>query len=136
MGRGPRRLQIFPDTLSVEPQGPVVRNGDPAWKTIVAWTIHALVHAERLGVTAEAVARPSGPHPSVSPSRERDRFLGMTPGIGAPLGLDDRWAVRAVEAVGNYGEMFHRYLTVPFAIPRGPNALWRDGGLVTAPLLR
>jgi general L-amino acid transport system substrate-binding protein len=127
----PDNYVIFPDTLTIEPQGPLVRSGDRLWRDIVAWTIHATVHAERLGITAAIAARPSGPL-----TRDRDLLLGLTPGVGSPLGLDDRWAARVIQAVGNYGEIFNRNLTVPFGISRGPNALWTNGGLMMAPLLR
>jgi general L-amino acid transport system substrate-binding protein len=38
------------------------------------------------------------------------RMLGVTPGMGKALGLDEKWAYNAVKAVGNYGEIFERNL--------------------------
>ena len=48
------------------------------------------------------------------------------------------WALRAVKAVGNYGEIFERNLgkDTPLAIDRGINALWNAGGLLYAPPVR
>lgn len=36
------------------------------------------------------------------------RILGVTPGSGANLGLDEKWAYNIVKQVGNYGESFER----------------------------
>jgi general L-amino acid transport system substrate-binding protein len=43
--------------------------------------------------------------------------------------------MRAVKAVGNYGEMYERNLGSggPLAIERGLNRLWSEGGLMYAP---
>ena len=45
------------------------------------------------------------------------------------------WVVRAVKAVGNYGEMYERNLgrDSPLNIERGLNRLWTQGGLLYAP---
>ena len=37
-------------------------------------------------------------------------FLGVTPGNGKVLGLDEAWAYDIVKQVGNYGESFERNL--------------------------
>jgi general L-amino acid transport system substrate-binding protein len=45
--------------------------------------------------------------------------------------------VRAVGAVGNYGEIFERHFGAasPLRIDRGPNRLWTQGGLHFPPPL-
>ncbi|WP_207455104.1 transporter substrate-binding domain-containing protein [Azospirillum sp. SYSU D00513] len=122
---------VFPDRMAVEPQGPVVRADDPVWRNIVAWTVHVTLLAEQMGVTSQNLeGRPN------QASRDRDWLLGVTPGVGEPVGLDDLWAGRLLRTVGNYGEIFARNLTVPFGIARGENALWSDGGLMAPPSLR
>ena len=47
-------------------------------------------------------------------------------------------AVRAIKAVGNYGEIFDRNLgkDSPINLPRGLNDLWTRGGLMYAPPIR
>ena len=64
--------------------------------------------------------------------------LGVDAGLGKSLGLDERWASRVIEQVGNYGEVFNRNLGAgsPLRIERGLNALWMNGGLIYAPPLR
>ena len=60
------------------------------------------------------------------------RFLGVEPGNGKALGLDDKFAYNIVKQLGNYGEMFDRNLGAgsPLKIERGPNRLFSDGGLM------
>ena len=121
---------ILPDAISREPLGPLVRKGDWRWFDIVKWTGHALVAAEELGVTAQnAEARRAERNPEVQ------RLLGATGDFGQALGLDNRWAMNAIRAVGNYAEIWERNLT-PIGLERGPNRLWRDGGLMYAPPFR
>jgi general L-amino acid transport system substrate-binding protein len=48
------------------------------------------------------------------------------------MGLPGDWAVRAIKAVGNYGEIFDRHLGKGsrFKMERGTNDLWTRGGLI------
>ena len=54
------------------------------------------------------------------------------------LGLDKDWMVKALKAVGNYGEMFERNVGPKSALnlPRGLNNQWNKGGLQYAPPIR
>lgn len=123
----PENHVILPETISKEPLGPVVRHGDNAWGDIVRWTFFALLEAEELGVTqANAAAmRDSSASPAVR------KLLGAEGQFGEAMGLDDAWALRAVQAGGNYGESYERHVgpATPLGLARGLNALWRDGGL-------
>ena len=55
--------------------------------------------------------------------------------VSQSMGLTRGWAVRAIKAVGNYGEVFERNLgrDSPLGIERGLNRLWTQGGLMYAP---
>jgi general L-amino acid transport system substrate-binding protein len=66
------------------------------------------------------------------------RFLGVTPGMGKALGLDEKWAYNIIKQVGNYGEIFERNVGVntPLALERGLNALWTNGGIMYAAPVR
>src|SRR5690606_28430753 len=105
-----------------EPLGPVVRRGDDQWADVVRWTLNALVLAEELGVTAanagESAASPGDP--SVL------RLLGAEGEFGAMLALENDWALRAIAATGNYGEIFERNIgsRSPLDLARGLNAQW------------
>jgi general L-amino acid transport system substrate-binding protein len=126
----PADYLVLPETISKEPLGPFTRNGDEVWSNIVAWVHYGLVEAEETGVTAanaEEQAK-SGQNPVVQ------RLLGTTGEFGSRLGLDNRFMLNAVKAVGNYGEIFDRNVGAgsQLKLSRGLNGLWTQGGLMYA----
>ena len=129
VARDPAAYQVLEETISKEPLGGFTRNGDDGWSNIVFWLHHALVEAEELGVTAAtAEAQARGQNPTAQ------RLLGGTGEFGSRLGLDNRWALNAIKAVGNYGEVFERNVGSgsPLKLRRGLNGLWTAGGLMYA----
>jgi len=62
------------------------------------------------------------------------RLLGKTGDFGSLLGLDNKWMLNAIKAVGNYGEVFDRNggAGSQLKLSRGLNALWSKGGLMYA----
>ena len=132
--KDPSANMILPETISKEPIGPLVRTGDDAWMHVVRWTLAAVIAGEELGVTSANVdeMRSSSTNPEVK------RLLGVGDDLGQKLGLSADWSYRIIKQVGNYGEIYDRNVgeKTPLAIPRGLNALWRDGGLIIAPPFR
>ncbi|MBP0446126.1 amino acid ABC transporter substrate-binding protein [Roseomonas sp. SSH11] len=131
-GQGARAndFVILPDVISREPLGPMVRKGDWRWFDVVKWTLNALIAAEEQGITqANAEERRQDPNPEVQ------RLLGTSGEFGQQLGLERDWALRAIRAVGNYGEMWQRN-QAPLGVQRGQNRLARDGGLMWSPPFR
>ncbi|WP_419709715.1 amino acid ABC transporter substrate-binding protein [Pseudomonas sp. NFX224] len=126
----PNEHMVLKELISKEPLGPMVRQGDDQWADLVRWTLNALVAAEELGVTSANVAKMS----SESSNPEINRLLGSEGNYGQQLGLDARWASRAIAAVGNYGEIFDNSLgkNTPIGLDRGLNAQWNQGGLLYA----
>lgn len=122
---------ILPEAISKEPLGPLVRRGDWEYFTIVKWVLAGLIEAEEYGVTSSNVDKLK----AESKDPPIQRLVGTSADIGKGLGLDNDWLVRAVKAVGNYGEMYQRNVG-PIGIARGLNAQWRDGGLMYAPPIR
>ncbi len=121
---------VLPELISKEPLGPAVRKGDERWFDIVRWTLFAMIEAEELGLGSRTVAEQAN---SGGPAIQR--FLGGNGELGKLLGLDERWAFRIVQQVGNYGESFDANLK-PLGVERGLNRLWTQGGLMYAPPLR
>ena len=129
----PTDYELLPEIISKEPLAPVVRHGDDQWYDIVNWTVMAMIQAEEFGITSTNVDEMlNSNNPGIK------RFLGVTPGMGAQMGLDDKWAYNIVKQVGNYGEIFDRNIgpKTPLALERGLNALWTDGGLMYASPIR
>ena len=113
-----------------------MRQGDAEWADVVRWTLNALVAAEEYGVTSANVADQASA-PGDNP--EVNRLLGTEENLGAMMGLPQgNWAVNAIQAGGNYGEIFERYLgeATPIGLSRGLNALYTDGGLLYSPPFR
>jgi general L-amino acid transport system substrate-binding protein len=129
----PAGFQILPEQISKEPLAPIVRSDDAQWFGIVRWTMFALIAAEELGVTSRNVDQMRA-----SQNLEVQRLLGVAPGNGKALGLNESWASHAIKTVGNYGEMFERNLgsSSPMKFDRGLNRLAKDGGLMYAPPLK
>jgi general L-amino acid transport system substrate-binding protein len=124
---------ILPDVISKEPLGPVVRQDDVTWFNIVKWVNFALINAEELGVSS-ATANDA----LASKKPEVMRLVGAEGDFGKALGLSPTWAVDAVKAGGNYGEIYERNVGTKskLGIPRGLNGLWSSGGLLYAPPIR
>jgi general L-amino acid transport system substrate-binding protein len=92
-----------------------------------------LIEAEEQGLRSDNLTKMmDGGDPAVL------RLLGKGEDLGKMLGLDKEWLLRALTAVGNYGEIFERHLGEKTAIglKRGANALWTHGGLMYALPLR
>jgi general L-amino acid transport system substrate-binding protein len=126
---------VLPEIISKEPLGPLVRHGDNEWGDIVRWSLNALIAAEELGITSANIAELAAA-PGQNP--EINRILGTEGDLGAMLGLEANWAVNAISAGGNYGEIFERYLgeSTPIGLARGLNAQWTNGGLLYTPPFR
>lgn len=124
---------ILPEVISKEPLSPAVRQGDDQWNDLVRWVIFALIQAEESGITSKNVDDMlKSDDPNIK------RLLGVTPGMGKGLGVDDKWAYNEIKQVGNYGEIFERNVGQgsPLKLERGINNLWTKGGLMYAMPIR
>jgi general L-amino acid transport system substrate-binding protein len=129
----PEDYIILPEIISKEPLGPVVRHGDNQFGDIVRWVQYAMIEAEEYGITSKNIDEMmKSDNPVIK------RILGVTPGMGKALGLDEKWVYNIIKQVGNYGEAFDRNVGSgsPLKIARGQNELWTKGGLQYAPPIR
>ena len=124
--KNPDEHMVLPEIISKEPLGPVVRQGDDQFGNIARWVLNALIIAEELGVSSKNIDQLAS-----SKNPETQRLLGVTGKYGEYIGLDAKWAARAIEAVGNYAEMYERNVT-PIGLTRGVNNLWNKGGILYA----
>jgi len=131
----PTEHVILPEIISKEPLGPLVRHGDQPWGDIVRWTLNALIAAEEFGITSANVEELAA---NGTDKPEVNRILGVEGTLGEMLGLDTNWAVNAIAAGGNYGELFEKHIgeKTPVGLARGLNAQWKDGGLLYSPPFR
>jgi general L-amino acid transport system substrate-binding protein len=120
---------ILPERISKEPLGPMVRHGDDQWFDLVRFVLDGMIEAEELGVSQANVDKMlTSEDPVIK------RFLGVTPGYGKAVGVDEKWMYNIVKQVGNYGDSFERNVgkNTPLKLERGLNALWTNGGLMYA----
>ena len=111
---------ILPEAISEEPLAPVVPHGDEQWYDIVKAVMAILIYAEAHGITSQNVPDALTGDPAV------DRIFGLQGSFGqSDMGLKDTVAQDVIRGVGNYGEIYDRYLA-PLGMPRegGRNALW------------
>lgn len=133
MAANPLDHVLLPEIISKEPLAPAVRHGDDQWLDVVKWSVYATIAAEENGITSKNIDEFLQ-----SKNPEIQRFLGVTPGMGKALGLDEKWAYNIVKNLGNYGEIFDRNVgpATSLKLERGLNALWTKGGLQYAPPIR
>jgi general L-amino acid transport system substrate-binding protein len=132
-GQTPDDYVVLPEIISKEPLAPAVRHGDNQFADIVRWTQYAMLEAEEYGITSKNVDDMlKSENPTIK------RILGVTPGMGKALGVDEKWVYNIVKQVGNYGESFDRNVGAgsPLKIDRGLNKLWTQGGLQYAMPIR
>ncbi|OFV90411.1 MAG: hypothetical protein A3H95_03340 [Acidobacteria bacterium RIFCSPLOWO2_02_FULL_64_15] len=129
----PGDFEILAEQISREPLAQLVRQDDPQFFDILRWTIFALIDAEELGITSRNVDEMRK-----SENLDVRRLLGVVPGNGKALGLDESWAYNVIKGLGNYGELFEKNVgrDSPLKLDRGLNRLWSAGGLMYAPPLR
>ena len=119
--------KVLAETVSNEPIGPIVAQGQPRWEALVRFTLNALVAAEELGITqANVDEQKSSQNPDVQ------RLLGVSSDFGSKMGVANDYAHKAIKAVGNYGEIWDRNVgpKTPLRLERGRNALVANGGLM------
>lgn len=118
---------ILDGVFSKEPLAIAVRHGDDQWYDITKWVVNVTFDAEEEGINQDNVDKMlESSDPNVQ------RLLGKTGDMGKKLGLDDKWAYNIIKQVGSYKDIYDRSFgeKSPFKLPRGLNALWKDGGLI------
>jgi general L-amino acid transport system substrate-binding protein len=121
----PELLTLMPVTIATDAQ-------DPRLAGIMDYMVSALLQAEFLGITQASTADIRH-----SDDPRVQRLTGEDFATAQGLGLAHDWSRSMIEAVGNYGEIYARSIGpgTRMDLPRGHNALWRDGGaMVPLPL--
>ena len=133
LGENPEDFIILPKMISKEPLAPLVRMDDDQFFEILRWTIFAMIAAEEFGITSKNIDSMLE-----NKSLEIRLLLGVVPGNGSALGLNENWAYKVIKNIGNYGEMFDRNIgsDSDIKLERGINKSWDKGGLMFAPRLR
>ena len=130
--KDPSEHMVLPETISKEPLGPVVRQGDSVWEDIVRWSLNTMIEAEEYGINSgNADSLKDSENPQIK------RLVGSEGELGAAFGLDNEWSLRIIKQVGNYGESYKKHIADTGILPkRGPNELWTKGGILYVPPAR
>lgn len=122
----PEDHMILDVTMSKEPLGPLTAHGSNKWNDVVRWVIWGMMEAEEKGVSStNLTASLASNDPTIK------RLLGVEGEVGASLGLSNDFMINVLTQVGNYEEVYMRHLgPAGIDIPRGPNELWINGGLL------
>ena len=135
--KNPGAHVILPETISKEPLGPVVRQGDDEWFNTVKWVLFSMMNAEEMGVTSKNIKnKKKDSNPNIR------RLVGVEGGLCKLVSknLTDDCFYRVIEQVGNYGESYEANVgeNTPIGLKRrgSVNDLWSRGGLIYAPPLR
>ncbi len=127
---------VLPETISKEPLGPVVREGDGDWADVVRWSLNAMIEAEEFGLTNSNVKTTC----AITSNPVVARLCGKEGGTGAGLNLGDSWSYDIVSLVGNYGDVYEKHVgeNTPVGLARAgsPNASYKNGGVLYAPPAR
>lgn len=129
----PADYVILPESASREPLALIVNRGDQEFSDLVRWSLNAMIEAEEHGITSRNVDEMlKSANPTIK------RILGVTPGVGKALKVEDKWAYNIVKQVGNYGESYDRNVGAGsvLKIPRALNALATQGGMQYSPPIR
>jgi general L-amino acid transport system substrate-binding protein len=112
-------------------EAPMIREGSPRFHKLLQWMHYGMITAEELGITKANVEEMA----KTSTDPVVRRFLGVEGTIGQDMGVSNDWMLNVVKAVGNYGEFYDNNIgaNTNLKVPRGMNALWRDGGAMIAP---
>jgi general L-amino acid transport system substrate-binding protein len=122
---------IMDETISKEPLGPVVADGDDEWAQAVEWSVMATVQAWEFGLDAANIASYDGDDPNIQ------RFVGAEEGFDPGLGLPSDFAVQIVEQVGNYKNIYEANITpIGIGLDGTVNDLWSNDGLMYVPPYR
>ena len=98
------------------------------------WSLNAMILAEEYGVSSKNV----DDQKANSNNPEVRRLLGVEGDMGKMMGVSTAWAYNIIKQVGNFGEVFERYIgkDTPLGLERGLNAQYTQGGLVYSPPMR
>ena len=103
--------KVLPETISKEPLGPVVRQGDSVWEDIVRWSLNTMIIAEEFNITSANVDdNMSSNIPEVL------RILGVEGGYGEMLELSNDFAYNITNLPLFCHFHIHKFVIIQFSV--------------------
>lgn len=124
----PANHVILEENLGKEPLGLIVPENESEWADVVRWAVNAPIQAEFFGINSQNV------NEFLDGNSDIKRFLGVEGNLGASLGVSNDFALKIIQQIGNYAEIYNRNFDET-ALPRNLNELMfvEPGGLVYYP---
>jgi ABC-type amino acid transport substrate-binding protein len=124
----PANHVILEENLGKEPLGLIVPENESEWADVVRWAVNAPIQAEFFGINSQNV------NEFLDGNSDIKRFLGVEGNLGASLGVSNDFALKIIQQIGNYEEIYNRNFDET-ALPRNLNELMfvEPGGLVYYP---
>lgn len=121
---------LLDEAVGREVHGPVIRQNDFVWFSVVRWVLYTMLKAEEYNYDSTNVEQLV-----LERKRDLEQLLGGRGGSGAGLGLNKDWMYQVIRQVGNYQEIYERNIGKKsnIKVERGLNSLSIDGGLLFAP---
>ncbi|MCT7991888.1 transporter substrate-binding domain-containing protein [Laspinema olomoucense] len=119
---------ILEENLGKEPLGLIVPENESEWADVVRWAVNVPIQAEFFGINSQNV------NEFLNGNSDIKRFLGVEGNLGASLGVSNDFALKIIQQIGNYEEIYNRNFDET-ALPRNLNELMfvEPGGLVYYP---
>lgn len=126
--KDPGEHDIFVSGQTTEPLAVAIPRGDDRWFDMVRYAVNMPIWAEYNGITSANIDEMA----AKATDSEVKKGLGVDPGLGEAIGLDDKWGYNVIKQVGNYAEIWDRNLgnDSPLKVERKLNRLFNDGGLM------
>lgn len=124
----PGNQVILAENLGKEPLGLIVPENQSEWADVVRWVVNAPIQAEFFGINSQNV------NEFLNGNSDVKQFLGVQGNLGESVGIENDFALKVIQQVGNYEEIYDRNFN-PQVLPRNLNELMfvQPGGLLYYP---
>jgi len=122
-------VELLPESIALKPMYAIVAKDNNTLRIVVKWIFNALKLAEEHDITSKNVGVNIG-----TKDISLQNLLGDNPALWTKFGLNPNWLRKAIEDIGNYGEIYDRNLGMdsPLAVERNENRLQKDNGLISS----
>lgn len=126
---GNKDVELLPESIALKPVYAIVAKDNNTLRIIVKWIFNALKLAEEHNINSKNVNVYIG-----SKDISVQNLLGDNPHLWNKFGLNPNWLRKAIEDLGNYGEIYERNIgkDSPLMMERHENNLLRNRGLISS----
>ena len=122
-----RKAAILPQSIASRPVYAFVQKDNHEMQLLAKWILNAMFLAEQYNIKKQNLE-----YFATNDNPEIRNLLGDNPELWNMLELDPQWVRKAVEVLGNYGDIYERNLGEDsnYVLPRTSGKLVKDGGTI------